>query len=429
MKFDQHLYKAYNFPKHVKYRDKFLFPEGLHHTVTFQKNKKLPIYSWFPYKQGFSRDLVQRILDQHADSNSVVYDPFLGSGTTVLASIEKNIVAHGSDLLPLCQFIADTKVQATLINPKEIIEGAKRILNGTMYTHPNWPDVQIINKAIPKQIQDKLMIYRERVNRSRLNKHVKNVLLLALAATIDNCCFAKKDGGFARIVKSRHIRDVDEVFWELCQEFAVDLQIFHSENPNFNSKNVESCKISCNDARHTPAEDKSIDLVITSPPYLNKTDYTRIYSLELCYLFVTQFKELRDLRYKSFCSHVEAKPVLPAVKMPDELQKKILELSQATLTNQRHPQMVEGYFQDLHHCLNDNYRYLKKGGVAAWVVWNARFSGIHFPVDVILAEIAENIGFDIIAIECVRLTGTSAQQAKLYGDKALRESIIYLKKS
>jgi len=429
MKFDQQLYKNYVLPKNEKFHDKFEFPEDIDRITTFQENKKLPLYSWFPYKQGFSRALVHRIIKrQNISLGQTVCDPFLGSGTTVLACIEQNIAANGIDILPLCQFISATKVQATLIDPEEILEGAKEIRKGKTTTKYRWPNIQIVEKAVPGPVKEKLMLYKDRIENSKLSNRIKNVLLLALAATIDSCCFAKKDGGFPRIVRDRQICDTDEVFWDLCQAYSTDLKRFKKEHPSLDRDIVVSCQIQCGDARNAPLKDLSIDSTITSPPYLNKTDYTRIYSIELSFLFIRRFEEIRDLRYRTFCSHVEAKPVLPPVDLPIELLKRIKILSQSKLTNPRHPQMVEGYFQDLHHCLKDNYRYLKNGGYAAWVVWNSSLSGIQFPVDVLLAEIAENIGFNVEAIECVRLTGTSAQQAKLYGDKVLRESVVYLRK-
>ena len=53
--------------------------------ATFVPNKQLPVYNWFYYKEGFSRDLVFSLIEQFGlGTDSVVLDPFAGSGTTLL---------------------------------------------------------------------------------------------------------------------------------------------------------------------------------------------------------------------------------------------------------------------------------------------------------------------------------------------------------
>ena len=62
------------------------------------------------------------------------------------------------------------------------------------------------------------------------------------------------------------------------------------------------------DARRLPLDDKSADIVITSPPYLNRYDYSRIYTLELALLFIKDFEELKGVRHSLLRSHIEVKP-------------------------------------------------------------------------------------------------------------------------
>lgn len=55
-------------------------------------------------------------------------------------------------------------------------------------------------------------------------------------------------------------------------------------------------------------QDNTIDLVITSPPYLNSRDYTDTYMLELKTLgFTDSAAEIRKLREKTLRSHVQIK--------------------------------------------------------------------------------------------------------------------------
>jgi hypothetical protein len=72
------------------------------------------------------------------------------------------------------------------------------------------------------------------------------------------------------------------------------------------------CQVEVADARCLPFEDARYTAVITSPPYPNRHDYTRVFGVELMFGFL-DWKKLRELRYQSFHSHPEARPErLPA---------------------------------------------------------------------------------------------------------------------
>ncbi|MBM3304048.1 MAG: hypothetical protein FJY76_03045, partial [Candidatus Aenigmarchaeota archaeon] len=92
--------------------------------ATFVPNKNLPIYNWFYYKEGFSRDLVMMLLDRHAkvdtnlpsgrsksecQSSLSVLDPFCGVGTTNLACKERGIDSYGFDVSPLAVLASRAK--------------------------------------------------------------------------------------------------------------------------------------------------------------------------------------------------------------------------------------------------------------------------------------------------------------------------------
>jgi len=68
--------------------------------ATFVPNKKLPLYNWYYYKEGFARELVFKLLDLFDMKNGLVLDPFCGSGTTLLACKERGIESIGLEILP-----------------------------------------------------------------------------------------------------------------------------------------------------------------------------------------------------------------------------------------------------------------------------------------------------------------------------------------
>jgi len=170
--------------------------------------------------------------------------------------------------------------------------------------------------------------------------------------------------------------------------------------------------------------------IITSPPYPNRYDYTRSYSLELCFHFVRNFEELRTLRHSILRSHIESKvgpteeaPHLAVREVVDSLQQR-----KEALNNPRIPYMLTAYFVDMHKAINEWARILAQGAKVAMVVDNVSFDGELLPVDLILSEIAEQAGFAVEQVIIARYKGNSSQQMGKYGRFPVRESIVIWRK-
>jgi len=184
------------------------------------------------------------------------------------------------------------------------------------------------------------------------------------------------------------------------------------------------------DARKLPAHRK-YDAVITSPPYPNRHDYTRIYSLEMIFDFISNNDELKKIRYETIRSHVEArrKYEVTGYKKPDILNSLIAEVKKNGTNNPQVIGMLEGYFEDMYLCLSEIHRCLKSGGKVGMVISNVRFAGVNIVVDEILSEIGSRVGLNPIEIWAVRYRGNSSQQMRDYQRKPSRESIIVWEKN
>src|ERR1700690_3890488 len=81
-----------------KYREVIEHRLDWRQLVTYVPNKKLPLYNWFKFKEGFSRDLVVRLFKEFAvRKGETIFDPFAGCGTTLLAGKEFGINGVGID--------------------------------------------------------------------------------------------------------------------------------------------------------------------------------------------------------------------------------------------------------------------------------------------------------------------------------------------
>jgi hypothetical protein len=100
------------------------------------------------------------------------------------------------------------------------------------------------------------------------------------------------------------------------------------------------------------------------------------------------------------------------------------------LWSKRIPAVVRGYFDDMHTLLEKLYFQTQKGGCVGVVIGNSAYSGVIIPSDILIAQIAKEVGFNVENIFITRHLTTSSQQKKDLEPlkEYLRESIVLLKK-
>jgi hypothetical protein len=171
-----------------------------------------------------------------------------------------------------------------------------------------------------------------------------------------------------------------------------------------------------------------VSAIITSPPYLNRYDYSRTYALELCLLTVKSHKDMVGVRHSLLRSHVESREHEgKGIDLPS-LDEVLREVRGKPLNNERLPIMIQGYFEDMNLVIQNMSAYLKPEGRVALVVANAQFNGESVPTDLMLCELAERHGFITESIWVTRYKGNSSQQMAVYGRRPVRETIVFWKK-
>jgi hypothetical protein len=171
-----------------------------------------------------------------------------------------------------------------------------------------------------------------------------------------------------------------------------------------------------------------VSAVITSPPYLNRYDYSRTYALELCLLSAKTHKDMVNIRHSLLRSHIESRECSASQITLPVLDEILREIKSKPLNNNRLPVMIKGYFEDMNLVIKQLATYLKPNGRVALVVANAQFAGENVPTDLILCELAERYGLTTESIWITRYKGNSSQQMAIYGRRPVRETIVFWRK-
>lgn len=448
--------------KDKEYACSFLLsPQLDRRLVSFQANKKSPIYRLFKYKEGFSAALVSYFIDTLDLYEGPILDPFSGTGTTSLVASSKGIASTGIELLPIGNLIAEAR--------EEIVKGLHaETIERITFWRDNKPWVQgkadiplnelkITKGAYSKKTEKYISRYLSLL--SNESKQAQVILKFALCSILEEVSFTRKDGQFLRwdhrsgrragqnsFDKGR-IYEFNEAIETKLTDICSDAMPqatdqFPNEGERFDG-NITLIDGTCL-AEMQKLESGSFQSIITSPPYCNRYDYTRTYALELAALGI-QERELVKLRQTMLSCTVENRKkdlllmnkkwekILSFCEKHDLLNAindYLLHLkSDSKLNNNGIPRMIDGYFKEMACIIYECARVLKSGGYMLMVNDNVRYSGASIPVDAILSDFAKQCGMEVENILVLPTgKGNSSQQMGEHGRSVLRKCVYVWRK-
>lgn len=414
--------------------------------MQFNKNKDISIHRWYPFVEGYSKEFINTIVNEQSQKVELCLEPFSGSGTTALELSFRGISCISFEVNPFMYTLSKAKLKVPQYKTKII---KTHILKMEKYVS-SLADEEIdlhseFSTLIEGQEKKKWNINREVFIATKKLQSAINSLSTTLYKEVYEVCLANILLEYSNLYRNGKCLSykknwkettysqgqVINSFFNFIEEIIIkDLE--EQEVTNFSNQSL----LYLGDSRKLifkNVEDDSIDLIITSPPYLNSRDYTDSYMLELKALdFLTTYSDIKKLRGQTIRSHVQLKISHLSGAKSDILDRTISKIeslngdSDSLMWNSEIQNMILAYFEDMQTIFKGMYRKLKKGRRAYFNVSNSAYFGVLINTLEICSEIAENIGFRVIEIRKARYLNPSPQQKEKIGK--LLEGVIVLEK-
>lgn len=368
---------------------------------TFVMNRAEPIHRWYGYIEGYSSALVEDELDKLYDRNiETIYDPFGGTGTTLLSASQRNITPYYSETNPFMNSVAQTKINDVIDvghDTKQIhsIEHFRdKIASGILlHNVMSWDGFE---KYYSEDALKEIVTIKAEIEKQN-DSAVKDILMLTLSSVLVECSKMIRRGDL-RFAKEREKKCTPSVL----KTFVCKLDDVIYDIKEYGDSVKKKVVPLAEDSRDVTQKDL-VDCVITSPPYLNGTNYIRNTKLELKLNdYVVSEKDLAYFHSKGIVAGInnvskrnEKIECIPLVTpYIDELKK--------VSYDKRIPTMVGSYFYNMNQVFEKLHNIMRNKSVFIMDIGDSQFAGVHIPTHELLCSLCEDFGFILYDEEILR---------------------------
>lgn len=386
-------------------------PRNFRHALqaTFQGGKGSPLHDWYPYLEGYSPDFVNSVIDNYAPTANTILDPFCGSGTTVLIAAMRGGRGLFAEVNPVCRFVIESKLLAVTLPRNELEAVAKKLeqfadelASQLGRNKPNdglrsafisaFDDVNFFDEpTFDEVLRARTWIDTISATRPQLARFLTIAILRSLVP--GSLLIRRGDLRFKTAVELK--RNPPQFLKELKSSLLRVASDLH-DAPSVNG----TSRLVCSDARtlvHNISE--SVDAIITSPPYLNGTNYFRNTKIELWFLRELSRKaDLRTLRDAAITSGINDVTVRKSNDTSlfeiSPLLREVLGEFAGNAYDQRIPMMVRAYFAEMSVVLGNFQKIMARNGTVSIDLGDSCYGTVWVPTDRILADMMLGMGFE-----------------------------------
>jgi len=345
-------------------------------------------HGYHRYPAKFIPQLANKLIKGYSKKGDIVLDPMGGCGTTLVESKLNGRNSIGVDINRVAVLIAKTKTKA--IEPNFLNRKNEKFLNlinnlkikKNYYANAN----SRLKYWFKEENYNKLQSLNNLINNEKKSR-IRLFYKCCFSNILKNCSI-----WYAKSIKP--MRDLNKNEENPVEVFKKHLKFMTQKNLEFyelvkksNADNY-TCKMLKGDARNISIEGNSVDLIITSPPYVTSYEYADLHQLtSLWFNFANDISDIkRDFIGTSSRKNTRKKHQSPTAK---KILKKIRKKNMFYWKN------INNYYFDLNRCYSEMYRVLKSNKFACIILGDTEYLGVKITNKTVSIELLKANGFEI----------------------------------
>jgi len=422
--------------------------------ATSADNQRAPVHRWFPFLAGFSHLLVKEVVNffEPEEEGNLLFDPFMGSGTTGVVGKEVGINVIGNEVNPFLYKICKTKMSSWETKDSTSLHSDTRKL--LELASQNWRTIDVVEehpvlkRCYPLNNLKKLVRLRKLIETRDFSSPSEELYFFLV---LTKCLISSAKVGinvpYISWSAKKKPKEVFSLFKDTSQIVCEDLATM----PKSTKDTIARVFPYDSRIRHSKIKSGSASIVFTSPPYLNNFDYGESLKVFLYFWKIANnWNEInRKIRRVSVTSattyydqtKLRSKPYekilgrdflaqLPSISEQIMRKSELMRIEMAKRINPRKSfdLLTLLYFKDMYYALKELHRIVKKGAPCFLVVGDSAPYGIHVPTDTLLGEIGLELGFSSYTIQPLRRRGIKWRTLRYRHNLTLREGLLIMRR-
>ncbi len=379
-------------------------------------------HGYHRYPAKFIPQLARRLIEELSRQGDTVLDPFCGCGTTLVESVVSGRHSYGYDINPISILISMTKVRR--IDPSVLNDTYEQIQFDYWSVEPVPPNNERIDywyKEEQKTDLSRLLGAIQKVE----DVDARRFFLCGFSNILKNCSIWHQKS-------NKPTRDFKKRIPDVLRTFGRQIRMMLKGNATFydlmrGEKLLASAE--CRDSRQLPLVNGSVDLVVTSPPYVTSYEYGDLHQLSM--LWLEGLNDLKSFRQKFIGSALrrsESESCAYEAHTRSSLAAEIGTKLEAT--NGKTASSVISYFQSMYEIWAELHRVLRVGGKVSVVIGNTSLKGVEISNAEVFVEQMRSLGFrlfDVIKreIPSKNLPSTRDKATGRFAKKSAADALAY----
>ncbi len=384
--------------------------------LTFVANRGVGRHGWLRLTPAYSVDLVRSEVDSLA-TPAVVVDPFSGTGTTALAAAEHGLVGQAIDVNPFLVWLGTVKTtnyatydtdEARTV-AEDVVDLAAR-LEAT--AAELWlPPLHNIERWWPEGALRALAAIKHALDATSMRATARDLLLVAFCRTlikVSNAAFNHQSMSFKDAVAHTGSWESAEYAATLAR-YLEDATLIADEA---RADLLGSAKLVLGDSRGTAPDMPLADLLLTSPPYVNRMSYIRELRPYMYWLgYLEDAVEASDLDWKAIGGTWGSATSKVGKWRPERAGTPVDDLMEPLCdaiceSGARNAPLLANYVRKYFHDMWEHFQFaqglVRPGGNAVYIIGNSTFYGQVVPAEDWYGRMLSALGYRNVEIENIR---------------------------